>query len=104
MPPEMTVRNNTETHVYDALIDDEVVGSIIYDQHGSRVVISHTVVDPGRRGQGVATKLVKGALDDLRDRGLTMTNYCGFISSYLATHPEYADLVDPAHPGYPRRA
>ena len=99
--PEITVRDNTESLSYDALLDDEVVGTIVYEHSGPRMVFMHTIVEPRFRGRGIATTLVKRALDDVRDKGMTLTNYCGFVSAFIAAHPEYADLVDAEHPGHP---
>jgi predicted GNAT family acetyltransferase len=101
--PEVTVRDNTESLCYDALIGDEVVGTIVYEHSGPRMVFMHTIVDPEFRGQGIGTTLVKRALDDVRARGMTLTNYCGFVSGFIAAHPDYADLMDADHPGHPRR-
>jgi predicted GNAT family acetyltransferase len=39
-------------------------------------------------------------LDDVRARGLTLTNFCDFVAHYIDAHPEYADLLDAAHPGH----
>jgi hypothetical protein len=41
----------------------------------------------------VGGRLVAGALDDVRERGLTVTVYCRFANAYIQRHPEYADLV-----------
>jgi uncharacterized protein len=101
--PEITVRDNTESGTYDALIDGQVVGCIVYENQGSRMVFSHTIVEPGFRDRGVATKLATVALDDLRAKGKTLTNYCTFIGDFIDAHPEYADLIDGAHPGHPGR-
>ena len=102
MTAGVTVRNNSEALTYDALIDGQVAGSIIYELNGSRVVISHTIVEPEHRDSGVGTELVRTALDDIRAKGMTITNYCGFVSAFIDAHPEYADLIDPVHPGHPR--
>ncbi len=101
--PEVTVRDNTESRSYDALIGDEVVGTIVYEHSGPRMVFRHTIVEPEFRGRGIATTLVKRALDDVRAKGVTLTNYCGFVSWFIAAHPDYADLIDADHPGHPRR-
>jgi hypothetical protein len=34
---------------------------------------------------------------------MTLTNYCGFVSEFVAAHLDYADLIDAEHPGRPRR-
>ncbi|MFI5613273.1 GNAT family N-acetyltransferase [Amycolatopsis sp. NPDC051903] len=98
---EMDVQRNGDSGSYDAVIDGQVVGMIVYQLPGGgrRVTFSHTIVDPEFRGRGVATRLVKNALDDLRARELTLTNYCTFVADYIADHPEYKELVDARFPG-----
>jgi predicted GNAT family acetyltransferase len=103
MTAEVTVRDNTEARSYDALIDGQVVGTIVYEHEGPRIVFRHTIVEPAFRGRGIATKLVADALDDVRAKGLTLTSYCGFVSGFIGAHPQYADLLDTAHPGHARR-
>lgn len=101
--PEVTVRDNPESGSYEALIGGEVIGSIVYQHPGPRMVFMHTIVEPDFRGRGIATTLVKAALDDVRARDLKLSNYCGFVAEFLTAHPEYADLIDAEHPGHPRR-
>jgi predicted GNAT family acetyltransferase len=101
--PEITVRDNTESQSYDALIGDQVVGAIVYERSGRRLVFSHTIVEPEFRRRGIGTMLVTKALDDVRARDMTLTNYCEFVADFIAAHPGYADLIDAEHPGHPRR-
>ena len=96
---DVTVRNNVDAGSYDAVIDEHVVGMVVYERKGDRVVVRHTIVEPGHRGQGIATTLVRATLDDLAANGLSLTNYCGFITGFIAVHPEYAHLLDEQHPG-----
>jgi uncharacterized protein len=62
------------------------------------VVLIHTDIDPAFEGHGLGSRIVAGALDDIRARGLSVVPSCSFVRSYLRRHPEYADLVggDPA--------
>jgi predicted GNAT family acetyltransferase len=101
--PEIAVRDNAESQTYDALIGDQVIGTIVYEHAGPRLVFRHTIVEPEFRGRGIGTMLVTRALDDVRAKGVTLTNYCGFVSEFIAAHPGYADLIDAEHPGHPRR-
>jgi predicted GNAT family acetyltransferase len=96
---DLQVRNNAESRSYDALIDDEVVGRIVYETQGERLILTHTVVESHHQGQGIAGRLVKGALDDIRADGRQITVFCDVVSAYLVKHPEEQDLVDPKHPG-----
>jgi predicted GNAT family acetyltransferase len=100
--PDTTVevRDNTVSRSYDAIVDGRIAGTIVYERAGStRIVFTHTIVEPAFRGRGVGTALAKGALDDVRAQGLTLTNYCDFVGHYIQDHPEYRDLIDAQHPG-----
>ena len=66
MSQGIEVRDNPESGTYEAILDGKVVGLIVYERGDGRRVVHHTIVDPGYRGRGVATELVRAALDDLR--------------------------------------
>lgn len=51
----------------------------------------HTFVPPELRGQGVAEKIVRHALDDTRKQGLRYTASCPFVVAFLERHPEYRE-------------
>ncbi len=58
------------------------------------VVFTHTETDPSFEGQGVASQLVRWALDDVRGRGLHVLPLCPFVKAYIGRHAdEYGDLV-----------
>jgi hypothetical protein len=59
----------------------------------SAVVITHTETPRELRGQGVASELVRGALELIRADGLKVVAGCGFVVDYLNKHPEFSDLV-----------
>ncbi len=44
------------------------------------------------RGRGIASEMVKGALELIRAECLMVVAGCGFVVDYLHKHPEYADL------------
>jgi uncharacterized protein len=58
-------------------------------------VLVHTDVAPSAEGQGIGSRLVAGALDDIRSRGLRVVPVCPFVTAYLRRHPEQRDLVVP---------
>ena len=99
MDTQIEVRNNRDSRSYDAVLDGRVVGMIVYERVGSRLMIRHTIVDPTVRGRGIGKGLVQGALDDVRASGLTLTNYCSFVGGFIESNPEYRDLVDAQLPG-----
>jgi uncharacterized protein len=97
MDAELTVRDNAKSHMYEALIDGEVIGTITYmpmtPQH---IVFISTVIDPRLRGRGIGALLVKAALDDVRTKGAAISSQCWFVDEFIDAYPEYADLVHDA--------
>ena len=57
------------------------------------VIITHTETPRALRGRGIASELVKGALELIRADGLKVVAGCGFVVDYLQKHPEFSDLV-----------
>lgn len=57
------------------------------------IIITHTETPRALRGRGIASELVKGALDLIRADGHKVIAGCGFVVDYLHKHPEYRDLV-----------
>ena len=100
MTDEYVVRDNPQELRYEILRDGEVVGEIWYRTAPGVIVLVHTEVAPTEEGQGVGSRLVSGALDDIRARGLRVSPVCPFVAAYLRRHPEQRDLVvrDPATP------
>jgi predicted GNAT family acetyltransferase len=90
------VRDNRERFRYELLVDGEVAAFVNYTMRGGRLLLVHTEVDTTRRGQGLASALIKGALDDIRVRGIPMLPVCSFVDRFIKRHPEYDDLVDHA--------
>lgn len=82
---------------YELHVDDQLVGFIDYRLHhdtgGDVIVLVHTEVLPDFSGQGHASTLARSALDDARDRGLSVVPSCPYVAAYIGKHPEYADLV-----------
>lgn len=93
MSDELTVRDNAEQARYEALVGSEVVGFTAYRLEPERITLVHTEIDPAFEGHGIASRLVAGAIDDIRERGLTLVAVCPFVRSYLERHPENADLT-----------
>ena len=56
------------------------------------MALTHTVVDPAHRGEGMASVLAEHALDDFRAQGASITVVCPFVRSFIDEHPDYADL------------
>jgi predicted GNAT family acetyltransferase len=103
MEQDVIVRDNPESQTYDAMIGDEIAGTIVYEHEGPRLVLTHTAVQPRFQHQGVATALIAGALDDIRTKGTKITILCPAVAAFIENHPDYADLVDQEHPGVTKK-
>jgi predicted GNAT family acetyltransferase len=79
---------------YAILVDGEVAGFTLAKEGADGVLLfSHTEVDDTYEGQGLASKLVTGALDDVRAHGRRIEVTCEYVLGFLEKHPEYQDLL-----------
>ena len=90
----LNIENNESTHRWEARVG-ELVAFTSYRLNEDTIHFLKTRVPPELEGQGVASKLVKLALDDARAHQLTVVPICRFVTSYIRRHPEYQDLVYP---------
>jgi predicted GNAT family acetyltransferase len=77
-------------------VDGRTVGLADFHDIDGRRVFPHTEVEPSHEGRGLATILVAEALRATRAAGLRIVPTCSMVSGYIAKHPEYADITDPA--------
>ena len=86
------VHDNAAEHRYELSVDGQTASAANLDEGGARV-FTHTLVPPELEGHGVGTRLVAGALADVRARGLKLVTQCPFVAAYVERHPETRDLV-----------
>ena len=53
----------------------------------------HTFVPPAMRGRGIASRLVRFALDYALEQRLTVIPSCPFVAAYIKGHPRYQVLL-----------
>ena len=86
------VKNNAARSRYELEVDGEVAVAQ-YQREPGRLVFTHTVVPEKIEGRGVASTLIRGALDAVRAERLQVVPQCSFVAAFLEKHPEYEDLV-----------
>jgi uncharacterized protein len=89
--PQLSVRKATEKSRYEAVIDDAVVGFADISEDAERVVFNHVEVTPAWQGQGVASRLVRAAFDQVIAQGKAIKPLCPFAVGYVRRHPEYSE-------------
>ena len=90
---DLTVRDRPEEGRYEATAAGRLAGIAAYRPRPGAVAFTHTEVLPEWEGRGVGGRLARGALDDVRARGLAAVPICPFIAAWIRRHPDYADLV-----------
>lgn len=87
------VVDNPAESRYDVLVGGHLAGSAFYHDRGTTRSFTHTEIDPAYEGRGLASRLIRAALDDVRSRGLDVLPFCPFVRAFIANHPDYLDLV-----------
>jgi uncharacterized protein len=90
---ELQVADNPEQQQYEIRADGQIAGFVQYHLRDGVIAFLHAETDPRFRGQGVAARLIQSSLEAARERHLAVLPYCPFVRSWVAEHPEYADLV-----------
>jgi predicted GNAT family acetyltransferase len=86
------VRNNTALNRFELDIDGYQAVAY-YRMTPGVITFVHTEVPQALSGQGVATRLIRGALEMVRALGLKVVAQCPFVSAFMGKHPEYNDLL-----------
>ena len=87
-----------EHQKYTIAVDGKNVGFAEFADRGDQRVFYHTEIDPDFGGRGLATILVKEALDAARGDGQRIVPVCSMVGTVLKKHPEFDDITDPVTP------
>jgi predicted GNAT family acetyltransferase len=79
---------------YEIYEGSELAGFAAYSRSNGAVTFTHTEIGAAFEGRGLAGRLIKAALDDVRQRQLQAVPLCPFVAAYVRRHPEYRDLVE----------
>ena len=75
------IKNNNNIEV---IKDDIIVASISFEEiNDDTYNISHTYVDESLRGQGIASKLVEMAVEEINNRGKKVVASCSYAKKWL---------------------
>ena len=87
------------TVVYDAAreryvirLGGQEVGYATARRRGGVVTMPHVEIAPEHRGKDLASRLVRGALDDVEARGERLVALCPFVVAFLRRNPKYRTL------------
>lgn len=97
--PEITIVDAPERQAFILQVDGHPAGQLVYSLSGGApqlVDLTHTEVDEAFAGQGLAGRLVHGALTALQNRqpAVKVTASCPYAAKWIERHPdEFTSLL-----------
>jgi predicted GNAT family acetyltransferase len=86
------VSDNPARHRYELAVDGHIAATYYAIADGV-ITFIHTEVPPELGGKGIASKLIGGALDQVRAKGLKVIAQCPFVKAFIDKHADYQDLL-----------
>lgn len=91
---DTVVIDSPENSRYEIRVDGTTAGFVDYRVRGTILSAVHTEVEAAYQGQGLAGRLVRDMLTDLRERGLQLHPYCPLVHRMIRKDlSAYLDLV-----------
>src|SRR5215475_9953140 len=90
--PMSEVVNNRPHHRFELEIEGHVA-KCFYELADDVITFVHTEVPSELGGRGIGSKLIQGALDQVRAEGLKVVAECPFVKAFIDKRPEYRDLL-----------
>jgi predicted GNAT family acetyltransferase len=92
LDPEIT--DDRAAHRYELTLDGQTA-VVQYNEVAGGLLITETLVPVPLEGKGVASRLARHVLADIRERDLLVLPTCPFFAGYIQKHREWADIVHP---------
>jgi predicted GNAT family acetyltransferase len=87
------VKDNPARSRYELDIGEGETAFASYRATPGVLTIYYTEVPSHRRGRGLGSILVRGALQDVRAKGWKVVPRCGFVAAVIRDNPEFRDLL-----------
>ena len=86
------VVNNKPEGRYELAVEGRIAATY-YKLDGNIITFIHTEVPPELGGKGIGSKLIRGALDQVRADGLGVIAQCPFVKAFIEKNADYQDLL-----------
>ena len=90
------IRDDRAARRYELTIDG-LTAVVTYNEVGGGLMITETLVPQALEGRGVASRMARHVLEDVRRRELKVLPTCPFFAGYLKKHPEWTEVVHPSY-------
>lgn len=88
------VIQNQELDRYELVLDGELAGYTAYQLSDTAITFTHTEILSQEREHGLGGRLVREALDQVRDNtDYRVVAQCPFVAKWISQHPDYQDLL-----------
>jgi len=85
------INHNPRAHRFETKVDG-VPCVLDYTLEDGVMTITHTIVPSAVGGRGIASNLVRTALDTAREEHWKVDPACSYSEIWMTRHPEYQDL------------
>jgi uncharacterized protein len=89
----VSVRDDPLASRFELRVNGVLAGYVSYRDARSGRAFEHTVIATEYQGMGLASRLIRHALDEARATGRNVLPFCPFVRSFIQQHPAYVDLV-----------
>lgn len=90
------IRDERDAKRYALTINGQTA-VVTYNLVEGGLMVTETLVPIELEGQGIASRLARHVLADVKGRGLIILPVCPFFAAYLKKHPSRAEIVHPAY-------
>jgi predicted GNAT family acetyltransferase len=89
----VSIRDNPRASRFELRVNGVLAGYVTYRDAPSARAFEHTIIAAEYQGTGLASQLIRYALDEARAAGRSVLPFCPFVRSLIQRHPAYLDLV-----------
>lgn len=85
----VVVEDNPAEHRFEIRYGDRLAGFTVYEERPEGRAFVHTEIEPDLGGRGLASRLVRVAMDAMAEQGVTVIAECPYVRSWLEKHPDH---------------
>ncbi|RVW10601.1 N-acetyltransferase [Prescottella agglutinans] len=86
---------HSDSRRYEIRVGNETAGFTEFVDSGDQRIFFHTEIDERFSGRGLASTLIRAALEDTTAHAKRIVPICPFVAGFLEKHDDFADHVDP---------
>ncbi|QCQ90154.1 GNAT family N-acetyltransferase [Rhodococcus sp. SGAir0479] len=89
---------HADTRRYEIRVGDTRAGFTEFVDSGDQRIFFHTEIDERFSGRGLASTLIRAALEDTVAHAKRIVPICPFVAGFVEKHHDFDDSLDPVTP------